>query len=329
VNLGGGRTTYPFDVKATLPRPKGKATRVIITQWDVPRKEAVLHDSGIDAHGNIWYGDESGDFVGMLDPRTNAIKEFPLGTVPAEHLHGGRDVDIDADGNAWFPMRVPGGAAYLTKLDPNTGKLTTVDGVPSQFIQVGTGNKVWALGTGTGTIRVDAKTGVVDGKFPSVNGYQKVVSSTGVVCGATDQAVDCLNTATGERKSYKLPNGPNAYGRRGKMDAQDRYWFAEYSADKLAMLDLKTEKITEWPLPKYSTPYCSSAPDGKGYIYAPSNMSDRIMRLDPKTGQVVEYLMPTELDTKEIHVDPSSRNRSTILFSNKRNARLVRLEVID
>jgi streptogramin lyase len=329
VNMGS-RAALPFELKPVLPRPKGKATRVIITQWDVPRKDAVLHDSGIDAQGNLWYGDESGDFVGMLDPKTNAIKEYALGPVPPEHLHGGRDVDVDGDGNVWFPMRVPGGAAYLTKLDPKTGKLTTIDGVPSQFIQVQAGGtKVWALGTGTGTIRVDTRTGVVDGKFPNVGGYQKVVSSTGLVCGATDTTVECLNTANNEKKSYKLPNGSNSYGRRGKMDSQDRYWFAEYSADKLAMFDPKTEKITEWQMPKYSTPYCSSVPDRNGHVYAPSNMSDRVMRLDSKTGEIIEYLMPTELDTKEIHIGPALGNRSTILFANKRNARLVRLEVLE
>jgi streptogramin lyase len=330
VNLGSGRTTYPFELKPVLPRPKGKATRVIITQWDAPRKDAVLHDSGIDAQGNLWYGDESGDFVGVLYPKTNTFKEYPLGEVPPEHLHGSRDVDVDADGNVWFPMRVPGGAAYLTKLDPKTGKLTTVDGAPSQFIQVqANGTKVWALGSGTGTFRVDATTGMIDGSFPSVSGYQKVVSSSGLVCGANNTVVECLNTTSGEKKTYTLQGGPNAYGRRGKIDAQDRYWFAEYSSDKIAMFDPKAEKITEWALPKYSTPYCSSAPDRKGFVYAPSNMSERVMRLDPKTGEVVEYLMPTELDTKEIQIDPTSGDRSVILFANKRNARLVRLEVLD
>ena len=32
------------------------------------------------------------------------------------------------------------------------------------------------------------------------------------------------------------------------MDAQDRLWFIEYRANKLAMLDTKTEKFTEWLL---------------------------------------------------------------------------------
>ena len=58
-------------------------------------------------------------------------------------------------------------------------------------------------------------------------------------------------------------------------------------------------------------------------------MSDRVMRLDPRTGEMVEYLMPTELDTKEIHLDPSSSDRPVILFANVRNARIVRVEPLD
>jgi streptogramin lyase len=329
VNMGAGRTALPFELKPVLPRPTGKATRVIITQWDAPDKGSVLHDSAIDKQGNLWYGDESGHTVGMLNPKTNTFKEFPLMELPGEHLQGSRDPAIDEDGNVWFPMRVPGGAAYLTKLDPATGKMQTVEGASSQFISEGAGNKIWALGTGTGTIRIDARTAAIDGKFPNVAGYQKVVSGAGVVCGADSITVECLDTTTGEKKTYPLPGGPNAYGRRGKMDPQDRYWFAEYSADKVAMLDLKSGKVTEWPLRKYSTPYTASMPDQKGFVWAPSNMSDRMMKLDPRTGELVEFLMPGELDTKEIQIDPTVKNRSVILFANKRTARIARIEVLD
>ncbi len=327
VNLGGGRTTWPFELKATLPRPKGPATRVIITQWDMPRKDAVLHDSAVDSKGNLWLGDESGQFITMLNPKANAITDYPLPDVPAEHLKGSRDVSVDADDNPWFPMRVKGGAAVLTKLDPKTRMLTSITEAMSQFTDNGPGNTIWALGGQT--VRVDAKTGKVTGTFKGVPGYQKVVSSTGVVCGANNTSVTCHDTKTGTDKVVTLPGGPNAYGRRGKMDAQDRYWFAEYSSDRIAMYDLKADQLKEWPVRKYSTPYCSSAPDRRGYVYAPSNMSERIIRLDPRTGETVEYLMPTELDTKEIQIDPSSGNRTVLLFTNKRNARAVRIEPLD
>src|SRR5581483_4953142 len=37
INLSSGARTYPLK---TLPRPKGKATHVVITEYDLPRKEA-------------------------------------------------------------------------------------------------------------------------------------------------------------------------------------------------------------------------------------------------------------------------------------------------
>ncbi len=37
-----------YDIK-TLPRPKGNATKVIITEYDLPRKEAMPHDVVVDA----------------------------------------------------------------------------------------------------------------------------------------------------------------------------------------------------------------------------------------------------------------------------------------
>ena len=48
------RTEYEFK---TLPRPKGKATKVVITEYDLPRKEAQPHDVVITADGHSWYTD--------------------------------------------------------------------------------------------------------------------------------------------------------------------------------------------------------------------------------------------------------------------------------
>ena len=39
----------------TLPRPQGRATRVIITEYELPRLELATHDVTADSKGNIWY----------------------------------------------------------------------------------------------------------------------------------------------------------------------------------------------------------------------------------------------------------------------------------
>ena len=52
----------------TLPRPKGRATHVIITEYDLPRKEAQPHDVIVDKDGIVWYSDFAAQFAGYLDP---------------------------------------------------------------------------------------------------------------------------------------------------------------------------------------------------------------------------------------------------------------------
>jgi streptogramin lyase len=81
-------------------------------------------------------------------------------------------------------------------------------------------------------------------------------------------------------------------------------------------------------LRKYTTPYAVSAPDRNGFVYATSNMAERLIRLDPKTGEIVEYQIHTEFDAKKIAFDPTT-NRTTLWMCNTRTARMVRVEVLD
>ena len=127
-----------------------------------------------------------------------------------------------------------------------------------------------------------------------------------------------------ERECRTLVSEP----RRGKMDNQDRFWFAEYTADNIAVLDGKTLKIQEWPTGiKWSGPYTASIPDAKGRVYAPAGAADRVFRLDPKTNEVIGYLMPTQdFDVKQATIAP---DKKTLWMANERNARLVKVEPLD
>ena len=326
INLSGGRTTWTYDPKPTLPRPTGKATRVIITQWDQPRVQTVSHDMDVDSKGNVWYGDESNQIIGKLDPKTNTFTEYPLPPVPDGHLPGTRDVQVDHDDNVWFPMRVAGGAALLTKFEPATQKVTTVADATGQFITLGPNDKMWMGGAVNPFHRIDMKTMTKEATYPG-RGYQMVVSSKGNPYIAGRGAVQGYDVAADTPLRFPYMT-ETTWGRRGRMDDQDRYWFAMYAADRIGMLDTNTGELKEWPLRKYFTPYATSAPDKQGYVWAGSNTSDRLARLDPRTGEVIEYLMPTELDTKKIAFDPTSDHIS-LLMANMRTARILRVEVLD
>jgi virginiamycin B lyase len=325
VNLSG-RTAWTYELKATLPRPTGKGTRVIITQWDQPRKVTVSHDMAVDSKGNVWYGDESHQFIGMLNPKTHEFTDYPLPPVPTGHLPGTRDVQVDNDDNIWFPMRVEGGASRLTKFEPKTKKVTIVDDTTGQFIALGPDNKMWMGGAGNIFTRVDIASAKIEETFEG-RGYQVVVNSKGNPYIGGGAGIVGYDVAAGKPLSFPLPT-KGGFARRGKMDAQDRFWFGEYYGDKIGMFDTKSQTFKEWPLRKYSTPYAASLPDKDGHVWAPSNMSDRLFRLNPETGEIVEYLMPTELDTKEIEFDPTSDGVSA-LMTNMRNARVLRVEPLD
>jgi streptogramin lyase len=336
VNLSGGKTTWPYELK-TLPRPKGKATRVIITQYDMPRPDTVAHDLDLDSAGTVWYTDESRMIFGKMNPKTGVFTEYALPPVPPGDLPGARDIQVDRDDNIWFPRRIANAAVVLTKYNPKTEEVSTIEGAGTQFMALGPEGKIWA-----GWTRIDPKTMKVEAtygweKSPNIppGPHRQYVDLTVVNSKGNPYAPDIggsyiigIDAMTGQAKFWQVPT-PRSSPRRGRMDAQDRFWFAEYTGDKVGMFDTRTEKFQEWPmLRKYTTPYAVSAPDRNGYVYATSNMSERLMRLDPKTGEIVEYQIPTEFDSKKITYDPTT-SRLTLWMVNTRTAKMMKVEPLE
>src|SRR5437899_2809261 len=53
INLSSS-PTWSYSLK-TLPRPTGASTRVMITEYDLPRKTIEPHDVIVDADGTVWF----------------------------------------------------------------------------------------------------------------------------------------------------------------------------------------------------------------------------------------------------------------------------------
>jgi virginiamycin B lyase len=347
VNQSGGKS-LPKEFK-TLPRPTGKATRVIITQYDMPRKDTVAHDSDVDSQGRLWYADQSAPFLGVWDPKTGAITEYPMPVSKKHAFTGGSDVQVDKDDNVWMPIThesVRGQFGLLHKFDTKTKKF-----IPSkmatdlgyQFLAMAPGpnsdGKIWA---GFGEFgRVDSKTLEMDWRFNWIRSPKLPKGPKGIGYGIAvdpkgnpwlmDYAASGLTRVdvnTKEITFYSTPT-PNSGPRRGVFDTQGRLWFGEYAGDKMGMFDSTTGKFTEFdPGIKWFAPYTASNSDKYGRAYAPSHSSDRLMRADSRTGEVVVYLMPTQdFDAKQIRIDPVSG--TAVLFANKRNARVVKVEPLD
>lgn len=340
-NLSGGKTTHAYPLKV-LPRPKGIATKAIVTTWEIPRKDAVAHDAVVDSKGRVWYNEENSWVVGMLDPKTNTFTEYEAkSTEPDEDptIAGARDIIIDQQDNIWLPLR-KGMGTSLHKFDPKTKTVSKVEGGAGGggFGEADyDGKHVWI-----GFLRVDTKAMKVDGDFRkpkniapgrSAGGYGFSVNTKGNPYG-TDFMVGKVmgvDVATNEITYYDTGDIDN-FPRRGRIDSQDRFWFGLYGGNAVNMLDTRTGKMNSWKMPTpFTTPYLATLPDKDGYVYSSSNTSERLLRLNPKTGDVVEFPMPNgpgNFDGKKINWDPTTKKK-VLLFANTRNAEIMRVELPD
>jgi hypothetical protein len=66
---------YPLKI---APRPKGKATKVLITEYDLPQRTRQPHDVVVDSEGTVWYASFGEAILGKLDAKTGKTTEYPM-----------------------------------------------------------------------------------------------------------------------------------------------------------------------------------------------------------------------------------------------------------
>jgi len=105
-------------------------------------------------------------------------------------------------------------------------------------------------------------------------------------------------------------------------------WFAEYGSNGVGMFDPKTEKITEWKKPlEWESPYDVVA-DRNGQVWEVNEASDRVGRLDPKTGEWTNYLMPRYSNFRRVFVD-DRQTPVTVWIGNNHAASVMKVEPLD
>jgi streptogramin lyase len=94
------------------------------------------------------------------------------------------------------------------------------------------------------------------------------------------------------------------------------------------MLDTKTMKFQEWPMATpWTNPY-DVAVDKNGEVWTGSMLNDRIVRLDPKTGQSVDYLLPRFTNIRRVYVD-NTTTPVTFWVGSNHGASIIKLEPLD
>ena len=60
---------WDYDLK-TLPRPTGRSTRAIVTEYDIGRPTSQPHDVVLDSTGDVWYSDFGELYISKYYPKT-------------------------------------------------------------------------------------------------------------------------------------------------------------------------------------------------------------------------------------------------------------------
>jgi len=223
---------------------------------DDARPRRWVQEVHIDFEGNVWYTERTlPNAVGRLDPRTGEVKEWQLPD-PAADPHG---LTVDSEGYVyWAEVKQP----YLGRLNPRTGEMERFP-----FDETG------ELG------RLGGHTPVLDSEE---NVWFTVIY--GDALGKWDRKtkkIQIWRVPTRLSMPYGLDVGPD-----------DTPVLAGLYGCHAVAFDQETETFTEYP--SLVQPPCVTrrlGVDSKGIIWLGVFSRGKLSKIDPKTGETVEYDM--------------------------------------
>jgi virginiamycin B lyase len=337
-----------------LPRPRGKATKVIYTEYDLPRPDAQPRDVAPDSDGMIWYSDSGSLYLGKLDPRTGRVKEWRIPEVkPKATPAGSASIAFDPEGNVWvgslyqgaiyrFDQKTEKFSSWSAPKEYNNSQVRTALIAPQHS---GVDGKVWfANSPGNETLhRLDLKSGQVETFQPygehkeghSIDCIASDPMNNLVFCDGEGGNIGEIAATTGKVDLYRTPS-PDSGPMQGNLDAQGRLWFGEDQVNRIGMFDTKTKKFLEWRMVTPWTAPEDAMVDKNGDVWTGGHVTDRVIRLTPSpvlqfttaTGARVEYLLPRPTQIHRVYVDSSTTPVAFWAGSNL-GASIVRLEPLE
>ena len=237
--------TWSYPLK-TLPRVKGRGTRAVVTEYELPRRTIQPHDVVLDKDGVAWYSDFGDQVIGKFDPKTLKHEDVKIPSNLPGRPTGSLDLEVVRDGTFLVGMMNQGAVG---RYDPKMAQWKIWD-MPPEFnkdnvqINMVTTNfavdgKVWMnTNDGTGNIyRLDINSGQYElhqplkllPGGPAGNAIYQVSpdsQNNAWLAEFRNNYIGRIDAKTGEAQFYPVPT-EKSRNRRGRMDEQDRFWFAQ------------------------------------------------------------------------------------------------------
>ena len=252
---------HPHDVAAD-PRPGGPVWYTAQHQGALGRLDPATgeviqiplgegsrpHGVIIGPDGGLWVTDGGLNAIVHVDPKTHAVKVFPL---PIEEFANLNTATFDGNGVLWFT----GQTGYHGRVDPATGKVEVWESPrgrgPYGIATTPSGEVYYASLAGNHIARIDTKTGEATPIEPPTpkQGARRVWSdSRGRLWVSQWNAgqVAVYDPRNGQWQEWKLPGeNPRAYS--VWVDDADIVWLTDFEANAIVRFDPATEAFESFP----------------------------------------------------------------------------------
>lgn len=275
------------DTRDAAPRP-GRTTPVI-KEFDLPDKAGSTHELTMGPDGNVWVTQQEQAKIVRITPR-GALRFFtlPAGSGP----HG---IKFDRDGHLWITLEF---ANAIAKLDLN-GRIVRRYPIPQtdagpHGLDVARDGGVWWTGKEGNVIgRLDPRTGRMrlfplphPGSFPIyiAEGCDGMYFTElkGSRLGRITEQGDITEYPTPTANSLPIAVAPR----------NCRVWFSEEAGHHFGVLDPRSARLAEYPLPHSRGDLAGLAFDASGTLWLQYKTPDLIGRVG--TGlKVAEFPIPT------------------------------------
>ena len=99
--------------------------------------------------------------------------------------------------------------------------------------------------------------------------------------------------------------------------------------DRIGMFDPATARITEWKIAvPWSSPYDAVPSRDGSEVWTGSMLNDYVTRLDPKSGAMVDYLLPRTTNIRRVFLEERGA-RPVLWVGSNLGASIVRVEPLD
>ena len=281
---------YPEKPERRPTLVPGNAT-IKITEWLVPTLGQRSRDPIEAPDGSIWWTGMYASLVGRLDPKTGAMKEYPLPQTARPHT-----IVPDSAGNIWYTGN---SNATLGKLDPATGKITeykTTARDPHSAVFHRNGLMYFTAQNARVIGRFSPVTGETTEVPTEPNPYGIQMSPDGTLWVAFNgtNKIGAVNPDTMAIRYYEIPDASSRIRRLG-LASDGIVWYGNSTRGRIGRLDPKTGETKEWPSPSGPTshPYALAVINDIVWYNESGMRPDALVRFDPKTEKFQSWAIPS------------------------------------